>query len=269
VKDLVAAIRTRVALRTRIRRWLRAARGQRGPIEPRPWTYQEDGLFSVHDSSFTTDPDFQRAYRRGVEAAAGQDYHWRWRVHLGLWAAGVASRLEGDFVECGVNRGFLASAILSHLDWDTLGKTFWLLDTFRGGEERLVSEAERGVGWCDRNAHNLASGFYVTDPEVVRRNFEEWRNVRIVAGTVPETLREVGAPSVAFLHLDMNCSAPEVAALEFFWESLVTGAIVLLDDYADLAFGQSKRGMDALALRKGVRIASLPTGQGLLIRPPR
>jgi Macrocin-O-methyltransferase (TylF) len=266
VKDFVAALRARVALRSRIRRWLGS--GPRGPVEPRPWTYQEDGLSSAHDSSFTSDPRFKRAYQRGVEAAAGHDYHWRWRVHIGLWAAAVASRLDGDFVECGVNRGFLASAILRDLEWDTLGKTFWLLDTFRGGEERLVSEAERGSGWYDRNTRSLTTGFYVTGPEAVRRNFEEWRNVRIIEGTVPHTLAEITAPRVAFLHLDMNCSAPEVAALEFFWESLVTGAIVLLDDYADLVFGESKRGMDALAIRKDVRIATLPTGQGLIVRPP-
>ena len=41
----------------------------------------------------------QRAYQRGIEATAGQDYYqWHWRVHIGLWAAASASRLDGDFL---------------------------------------------------------------------------------------------------------------------------------------------------------------------------
>ncbi len=64
--------------------------------------------------------------------AAGQDYGWHWRVHVGLWAAASCASLEGDFVECGVNRGFLSSAIMEHLDWDKTGKHFYLLDTFNG-----------------------------------------------------------------------------------------------------------------------------------------
>jgi len=256
-----------------LRRLIDAARGRHAGSaakpEPPSWKYDEDGLRTIHDASFIDDPAFQRAYRRGVDAAAGSDYHWRWRVYIGLWAAGCASRLDGDFVECGVNRGFLSSAICTDLDWDSLGKTFWLLDTFHGGDERQASEAERRAGWRDRNAELLKNGFYVSSSAAVRANFAEWRNVRIVEGQVPQTLARVGAATVAFLHLDMNCSAPEVAALEYFWERLVPGAFVLLDDYAYFGYGESKRGMDAFADHRGVRIFTLPTGQGLLVRLPR
>ena len=63
--------------------------------------YTADGLRSVHNHDFVLDPGFVRAYARGI-AAAGEDYDWQWRVHIGLWAAASAARLEGDFVECGV-----------------------------------------------------------------------------------------------------------------------------------------------------------------------
>ncbi|MEY2942036.1 MAG: hypothetical protein RLY97_50, partial [Pseudomonadota bacterium] len=63
------------------------------------------------------DPIFQAAYARGVQAV-GQDYHWHWRVHTGLWAARLAANLPGDFAEFGVNRGFLSSAIMQMLDWN-------------------------------------------------------------------------------------------------------------------------------------------------------
>jgi hypothetical protein len=227
--------------------------------------YDQDGLRSVHDHSFMNDPSFRRAYSRGVQAAG--EYGWHWRVHIGLWAAKSASRLNGDFVECGVNRGFLASAIMEYVNWDSLGKQFYLLDTFNGIDDRYLSEEDRRFGTTDRNRHNLQSGFYVRSAESVRENFSQWKNVQIIEGAVPETLGRVAATEIAFLHLDMNCSFPEVAALECFWDRLVQGAFILLDDYAYEGYGVQKVAMDKVASAKGLTIASLPTGQGLLMKP--
>lgn len=100
----------------------------------------------------------------------------------------------------------------------------------------------------------------------VRANFSEWKNTRIIEGPIPETLPEVAARQIAFCHIDMNCSSPEVAALSCFWDRLVLGAVVLLDDYAYYGYQLFKDGMDRFAEGKGVAIASLPTGQGLLVK---
>jgi SAM-dependent methyltransferase len=228
--------------------------------------YDQDGLRSIHNHEFMDDPAFRKAYARGVRAA-GDDYQWHWRVHVGLWAAASAARLEGDFVECGVNRGFLSSAIMDYLNWDSLGKHFYLLDTFRGLDERFVSPADRASGAVDKNRKSLASGFYVQGIEEVRANFSQWKNVSLVEGAIPETLPQVHAEKIAYLHLDMNCSPPEIAAIRFFWERLVPGAFVLLDDYAYYGYLSQKIAMDRFAQEKGIKILSLPTGQGLLVKP--
>ncbi len=229
--------------------------------------YAEDGLTSVHAHEFLEDAEFLAAYARGVKAT-GVDYGWRWRVHVGLWVASQAARLPGDFVECGVNRGFLSSAVMHHLRWNSLAKTFWLLDTFRGMDERYVSDVEKGEGALEANRERIASGFYVSSAADVRANFAEWERVRIVEGPIPDTLAQVEAREVAYLHLDLNCSPPEVAAAEHFWPRLVPGAFVLLDDYAYRGYGRQKEAMDAFARSKGVSVLSLPTGQGLIVKPP-
>jgi len=227
--------------------------------------YESDGLRTLHNHDFMGDPGFVAAYRRGL-AASGVDYGWYWRVHMGLWAARSAARVAGDFVECGVNRGFMSSSIMHALDWNTIGRTFWLLDTFAGLDAGQVSDVERGGGVLARNRDELQSGFYTTDLAAVRRNFADWPDARLVVGTIPETLDEVTAERVAFLHLDLNCTMPEVAAIERFWKRLSTGAIVLLDDYAYRGYQPQKDGMDAWAARRDVPIASLPTGQGLIVK---
>lgn len=236
-----------------------------GPVvltAKRPDDYRRDGLRSIHNHSFIDDPEFDRAYRRGVRAIGGTDrYRFQWRAHVALWAAATASRIEGDFVECGVNYGFMSSAIMEYLDWDTLGKTFWLLDTFSGVDSGQASEKALMVS---RKLHR--EGFYADGVDVVRRNFSEWRNHRIVVGAIPGTLDQVEADRVAFLHIDMNCAPPEVAALRHFWPKLTPGAPVLLDDYAYAGFEEQHAAMDELAAELGVTICSLPTGQGLLLK---
>lgn len=220
----------------------------------------EDGLLSRHSRDFLEDPDFIRAYDRGIEACG--DLGWRWRVHIGLWAASTAVRLPGDFVECGVNHGFLSTAIMEFLDWDRVGKQFWLLDTFEGIDVSQLEEDELAAARKRQARMNLA------DADSVRAWFSQWQNVNIIEGSVPTTLPLVQADEIAYLHLDMNSSAPEVAALEYFWEHLVPGAFVLLDDYGYRGYEPQRSALNALARRRHVRIASLPTGQGLLIRTP-
>lgn len=174
---------------------------------------------SVHSHAFTHDPFFLRAYARGVKAIGGVDtYQCHWRVHVGLWAAQAASRLEGDFIECGVNRGFLSSAIMQSLNWNAMDRDFYLLDTFAGLDRRYVSEAERRGGALDMNADALETDFYVRGVHSVRENFAEWPRARSVEGSIPQTLEAVTATQVAYLHLDMNCAPPEVAATGAFLE---------------------------------------------------
>ena len=102
----------------------------------------------------------------------------------------------------------------------------------------------------------------------VRANFAQWPRARIIEGAVPETLGQVTASRVAYLHLDMNIAPPETAALTYFWEKLSAGAPVLLDDYAYLGHGAQREALDGFARSRRVAICSLPTGQGLIIKPP-
>ena len=258
-----------MALRQSIKRLIERTGYTVGRVRARPdqVVYDQDGLWTVHNHEFMTEPRFARAYARGVRAN-GSDMRWHWRVHVGLWAAAHAVRLDGDFVECGVNRGALSSAIMSYLDWDTRARKFFLLDTFAGLDTGLLTESEIARGALAANAEHLNQGIYVNGVDSVRKNFAEWQNVAIIQGTIPETLSQISAERLAYLHLDLNCTRPEVAALEYLWPRLVPGAVVLLDDYAFEGYRESKLGMDAFARAHGIEIASLPTGQGLILKPP-
>lgn len=227
--------------------------------------YDFDGLQTSHNHDFMEDAGFKDAYQRAMKAA-GSDYQIYWRLHIALWAAKTSLKVPGDFIECGVNKGFVSSAVMRCLDWSKVGRNFYLLDTFSGIDDRFVSGVEKDAGALDRNKKNLEMGFYTKSVDAVRENFSEWSGVVVVQGAIPETLPEIKSEAVAFLHIDMNCAPPEIAALNYLWPKMTAGGVVLLDDYAYYGYQVQKDAFDAWAFENAVCIASLPTGQGLIIK---
>lgn len=226
-------------------------------------TYAEDNLFTSNRPVFLDDPQFQTAYRLGEQTNSWHGISIRWRAHVACWAAMQASRVPGDFVECGVHRGGLARAIVSYVDFGLLDKSFYLVDTFSGLVPSLLSpeELDRGVF--------AAYQYYADNSRAsVERIFAAYSNVHVIEGEVPRVLPSVPAAEVAFLSLDMNCTTPEIRAAEYYWDRMAPGAMILLDDYGQPLHVEQQVEFDRFARARGVRVLSMPTGQGLLVKPP-
>ena len=221
------------------------------------YTYRMWDVVSDKNCDFINDPDFMKGY----EAAQKQEKDSAvgcWVVYINQWAAFHAINLEGDFVECGVNRGRLSMSNITSLDWRSLkNRKYYLFDTFSGLDSQFSTEKELN---SYRNAYPECYDFVV-------KSFRDYPNVMIIRGTVPKTLTQVTIDRVAFLHIDMNCVVPEMEAMKFFWPRLAGGGVVLLDDYAQKGHENQKKAMDEFAASQGVKILSLPTGQGLVIKP--
>ena len=104
--------------------------------------YAEDNLFTQNATPFLDDQNFQRAYQLGVQTKSWHGLSIRWRAYVACWAGLYASRLDGDFVECGVNRGGLARAMVDYIGFERLDKRFYLIDTFSGLVPAYLSEEE-------------------------------------------------------------------------------------------------------------------------------
>jgi hypothetical protein len=222
------------------------------------FTYNRDGLATWANADFLKDPLFSEAYRLAKETQSFS-HDVQWRVMVGCWAAWQVKELDGDFVECGVNRGGLSRAVMHYVGFQDLKKTFYLLDTFCGLVDDQISERER--------EHGITEFQYSECFESVKNTFAEFKNVEIVRGAIPGTLDHVKASRVCYLHIDMNCAAPEIAAAEYFWDKLVPGGIILLDDYGWPNHIVQKQTFDEFAAHRGVQILGLPTGQGMIIKP--
>lgn len=229
-------------------------------------TYSHDGLFTYHNADFLKDRLFIESYNLGKNTDNGtllKNYDIEWRIHVLCWAAKHAIHLEGDFVDCGVHTGIFARAVVNYVGFNKYAKKYYLLDTFNGLEEKYSTEEEL--------KRNTLMAYNKEDPELlynwVKLNFKDF-NVQIIRGAVPETLVSVDSAKICYLSLDMNCVAPEVAALEYFWDKMVSGGVIIFDDYGYAnSTNDQKFAHDKFARSRNVEILTLPTCQGLLIKP--
>lgn len=223
-------------------------------------SYAEDCLFTTINADFLNDPKFVRAYNLGKDLMQDSwgDYDFRWRAYIVAWAANYAKNLEGDFVECGVNTGMNARMIIDYIEFDKIPKSYYLLDTFTGMDEKYSTKEEM--------IRSESMG-YVTDIyESVKKTFKDFNNIIVVKGAIPETLPEVSLDKVSLLLIDMNCVMPEVEAMEFFWEKMVPGGLIIMDDHGFPGHGAQRSAHIKFAEKHNVKILPLPTGQGMIIK---
>lgn len=177
------------------------------------------------------------------------------RLNTLIWAASEALRIPGDFVECGVWRGFCSAVIADYLDFARVPKTLYLYDTFDGIPPQYDSEKHDAPGFHE-------AGLY----ESVVNRFARFPNVKIVRGIVPDSFAQAIPERIAFLHIDMNSAESEIAALEVLFERVSPGGLIVFDDYGWSGYRAQQVAEDAFMRERGHRILELPTGQGLLIK---
>ncbi len=221
------------------------------------FTFTADGLYTIHDNSFMNDNEFIAAWNKGKNSGHSfGDIDIRWRAHVACWAAQHAVKLNGDFAECGVNTGILSLTAMNMIKFETMrDRKWWLLDTYCGLVDRDG----------DKNIEEINSN-YPDCYEIAKNNFSPYPNAILVRGTVPETLPLVTSDKIAYLSIDMNDVSPEIAAGEYFWDKLVDGAVVLLDDYGWPGHNPQLVGWNEFAKKNDRTILSLPTGQGIIIK---
>ncbi len=271
-------------------------------------TFYFDGLATNHVVDFMNSDRFLFALNLGKKYEENRDDYYR--LYIGCALADHAAKLNGDFVECGVFLGTMSKTIISYISFNSLPKTFYLIDTFSGipaanilesdgresmfyrvnrkaasaissdfpnyrvpetgfitkknGEQYFLAEGEK-----KDTKHGRGNKFASEIPpiiDLVKKKFEK-DNVKIVQGLVPGILETISFSEVAFLHIDMNNAYPEVECIRYYWNKIVTGGIVLLDDYAySIHYQDSKNSIDELGKDLNFSVITLPTGQGLIIK---
>lgn len=214
--------------------------------------FSDNLLTWCRNLSMFDDAPFMTAWRQNTESAADEAIVWR-RYVLAC-AAYHCIHLEGDFVECGAYTGVGIKTVVDYMGGTEFPKIFWGYDLFEHDPTMLNhSMPEHGKDLYRR----------------VCEKFTGYPQVRMVKGRIPEVFREHGGgpQKIAYLHIDLNQAPAEIASLEYLFDRMVPGGILILDDYewAGIYRGQ-KLAEDAWFDERKYRVMPLPTGQGLIIK---
>lgn len=226
--------------------------------------YQSDGLVVFNSCDCLNESKFKDAYEyslrvndwRGID---GKKFDMRWRYYLVCWLANQVKNLKGDYVECGVYKGGYTMAIMQYLKFPDLEKKFWLFDTYEGLAFDHLTDIEKDAGLFKEYSH------YESCYDWVVNIFKDLPAI-IIKGTVPETLAQFNSENIAYLSIDMNCVEPEIAAVNYFWDKIVPGGVIILDDYGFKIHIEQKIAFDKFAKKNNVQILQLPTGQGIIFK---
>jgi len=222
------------------------------------------------NTAYLTDERFVSAWRESLYPVAPlianktpEVLRIDWKAYVCCWAAQQALHCEGDFVECGVNYGIISRTVARYVDFARYPeRTFWLYDTFCGIPPDQMSDTEaKGLGgWHNKN--NYTCDVF----PIARHRFAPFPNARLVQGKVPDSLYQVAAARVVWLHIDMNITFPEISAAEFFWPRMPQGGIIILDDYGYRGHEEQMQAFQKFAAARGQKILALPTGQGIIVK---
>jgi len=225
-----------------------------------PVTYQADGVITSNNCDFINDARFQRAYRAAEATSPWVGFNLPWRMYMVCSLAEMVKNLPGDFVECGVNTGAYSRGVIDYISFEKLGKTFYLLDTYEGLVRDQITDAEYKAG---------VGEYLNTYKNVYQQVVETFKPfpVKVIKGAVPGTLAHCDAKQICYLSIDMNVLEPEIAAANYFWDKLVSGGVLILDDYGFPSHITQKNAFDVFAKEKGVTLLYIPTGQAIIFKP--
>jgi predicted O-methyltransferase YrrM len=92
-------------------------------------------------------------------------------------------------------------------------------------------------------------------------------NIQVIKGRVPEILREGCPDQIAFLHIDMNSAVAEIAALDFLYDRITPGGVIVFDDFGWFSAVEQHHAERRWMTARGLHILEMPTGQGLFVKP--
>lgn len=169
--------------------------------------------------------------------------------------------IPGAIVECGVFKGsaFVRFAAFRELLCNPLAKKMIGFDAFGPFPETGFAEDQK---W--REKFIADSGDEGIDEEQliqVLKHKKTYTNVELIKGDICKTLPDYIAKhpelKISFLNIDVDVYEPTKAVLEYLYNKVSKGGVILLDDYANVFPGANKA-IDDFFKNKNVEIKRLP-----------
>ena len=190
----------------------------------------------------------------------------RWRNYIVYWSAKLATRntkspRSCNFVEAGVWYGmsttYAISALENEIDRDSNYKIY-LYDAWDSMKSEYLTTKESGA----------VGNYSYLSLDRTKANLKEFKeHCEFVKGYIPEIFSQNPGPSeLSWLHIDLNSSMPTQKTLEEFVPKLLSGGVVVFDDYGWGGFDETKKVADEFFSEKDGILMPLPTGQAIFFK---
>ena len=181
-----------------------------------------------------------------------------WRTYNIFWSVNFAINSthvnQKNFVECGVGDGLsIYFAIASSVAENILNHKFYLYDAWHKEEEKNL---------FDSPCYNL-------EIENAKSNLKKYEGITIFnQGLIPKSFESSENPNeLVWLHIDLGLPQPTLETIQYFYDKLVPGGVILLDHYGWHGHRDSKKMADEFFETKTGINLPLPTGQSIYFKP--
>ena len=177
----------------------------------------------------------------------------------------ATKNLDGDFLECGVFKGF--SSLFLRFFEENLNNykphNYYLIDSFEGLSE--ISNEDIPI---KENTYRNKKGDLKSNFDEVDNLFKKYHNINVVKGWIPEVFDKLDENNkYKFVHIDVDLYKPTLDTLNYVYDKVIKGGIIITDDFQSVLFpGNKKAWIEFFNKRKIYSWISLPSGQAILIK---
>jgi len=227
-----------------------------------------------------SDPDLDRAFadepyleifERALERDGSPDLGRRRRLWMTVQLLDSTRDLEGETAEAGVFLGlgsFLICAYRQLHEPGFRGAGHHAIDSFRGFEYAHEEDLKPG-------AHGMLLVLNENGPsphgyrERAEHVLDPFPEVEFHEGWIPEAFGTL-EPSARyrFVHIDVDLHDPTLASLEYFFPRVVSGGVIVIDDYGFPQWPGCKTATDAFCKKYGAHVIPLPAGNAAILKRP-
>ncbi len=169
----------------------------------------------------------------------------------------LVGHLEGDTAECGVFCGLGSQIILAHNLKADNTPHHHVFDSFEG-----LSKPDEPDGdyW--------ESGNLSVAKDIVAKNLHKSGNgnFTLYEGWIPERFADVTDKKFRFVHVDVDLYQPTRDSVQFFYDRMVPGGILVCDDYGFKTCPGATQACNEILENKPEKMIYLPDGGGFFIR---
>tara|TARA_B100000959_G_C14940361_1_gene607525 strand:+ start:303 stop:962 length:660 start_codon:yes stop_codon:yes gene_type:complete len=147
--------------------------------------------------------------------------------------------IKGDIIECGVFKGISLIRFLSFRDLLEKSKkrkifAFDIFGKFPRPKNKKIRSQKNDVNFAKSHDLKIGRGFKLEKLNSFLKK-KKFSNYKLIKGdvnyTIPIFVKKNKKMKISLLHLDLDVYEPTFIALEYFYEKVTPGGIILIDDY--------------------------------------